>query len=164
MAMTEQTLWMLRFAVLGLMGLFLIALLVSLYLDARTASRRPATPPVDPPTPAPPHAAPPQARQTAVASVASAVSVVAGTEPTTGRRYALVAPLTIGRAEACDIAIPVRFVSSRHARLFPQQGQWFVEDLGSRNGTFVNGALATSATVIRPGHRILVGDTEFEVA
>ena len=45
----------------------------------------------------------------------------------------------IGRSTKCDVSIPDRFLSRRHARLFKKDDQWLIEDLGSRNGTFING-------------------------
>ena len=45
----------------------------------------------------------------------------------------------IGRSTKCDVSIPDRFLSRRHARLYKKNDQWLIEDLGSRNGTFVNG-------------------------
>lgn len=46
----------------------------------------------------------------------------------------------IGRSPYSHILIPDRLVSRRHARLFYKNGKWFIEDLGSRNGTIVNGS------------------------
>ncbi len=47
--------------------------------------------------------------------------------------------LTIGRREGCDIVLRFANVSSQHARMTLEQGYWFIKDLGSRNGTKVNG-------------------------
>ncbi len=47
--------------------------------------------------------------------------------------------VVIGRSTKCDLSIPDRFLSRRHARLFEDGDGWMVEDLGSRNGTYVNG-------------------------
>ncbi len=48
-------------------------------------------------------------------------------------------PLLLGRAPECDVFVPVQQVSRRHARVWPQEGALWVEDLGSKNGTFLNG-------------------------
>lgn len=47
--------------------------------------------------------------------------------------------ITIGRSEDCQVSIPVRWISRRHAVLRHQGGQFTVEDAGSKNGVFVNG-------------------------
>ena len=47
--------------------------------------------------------------------------------------------LVIGRRESCDIALKFSNVSGQHCRLSLEQGYWFVKDLGSRNGTKVDG-------------------------
>lgn len=49
------------------------------------------------------------------------------------------AELVVGRAAECDISIPVRWISRRHAVLRREQGQFVIEDAGSKNGVFVNG-------------------------
>jgi serine phosphatase RsbU (regulator of sigma subunit) len=59
--------------------------------------------------------------------------------------------LTIGRSTKCDLTIPDRSLSRTHARLLQVDGQWMVEDLDSRNGTRVNGAIVSSPTPVGPG-------------
>ena len=59
----------------------------------------------------------------------------------------------IGRSSKADLMIPDRLMSREHARLFFESGAWFVEDLGSHNGTFANGARVQGPT------RLEVGDT-----
>lgn len=68
--------------------------------------------------------------------------------------------LVIGRASDCDVAISDRFLSRRHARLFRRDEEWLVEDLGSRNGTVVNGVPIEQARVVGAGDEIqLSGST-----
>ena len=57
----------------------------------------------------------------------------------------------IGRSTKCDVSIADRFLSRRHARLFRDGDQWLVEDLGSRNGTFVNGTRIGRPEPVRTG-------------
>jgi sigma-B regulation protein RsbU (phosphoserine phosphatase) len=47
--------------------------------------------------------------------------------------------VVIGRASSCDLVLADRYLSRRHARLINRDGRWLVEDLGSRNGTLLNG-------------------------
>lgn len=57
-----------------------------------------------------------------------------------GRDVAVGSALTIGRGDECEVVLVAPTVSRRHARLTSHEGRWFVEDLGSRNGTYLNGA------------------------
>lgn len=80
------------------------------------------------------------------------------------RRLPLGVPLHIGRHRAAGVALVSDDLVSRvHARLTPTEQGVLVEDLGSRNGTFVNGERLGESRVARPGDRILVGGTELEL-
>ena len=67
------------------------------------------------------------------------------------------APVLIGRAPECTLVLDDDFASGRHARLFPQDGGWVVEDLGSTNGTFLGGVRVTEPTRVEPGVPVRVG-------
>ncbi len=68
----------------------------------------------------------------------------------------------IGRSSASDIVLKSDdYVSGRHARLTRHGGLLYVEDLGSTNGTFVNGKKTVGATPLRDGDRVRVGSTTF---
>jgi pSer/pThr/pTyr-binding forkhead associated (FHA) protein len=71
--------------------------------------------------------------------------------------------IQIGRAEACQIQVSDTYVSSFHARVFNRDGAWYVEDLGSTNGTYLNQQRVTSPTVLRVGDRLRVGKTTMEL-
>jgi serine phosphatase RsbU (regulator of sigma subunit) len=72
--------------------------------------------------------------------------------------------LIIGRMGAADVALADASVSRRHARLFFQDGRWLVEDLGSRNGTLLNGKPVKGALPLNPGDRIRIGDTVLRIS
>lgn len=73
--------------------------------------------------------------------------------------------LTVGRAAGCALALADdTYVSQVHARLYRQQGATMVEDLGSTNGTWVNGERITAPTRLRRGDRVQIGRTVLEVA
>ena len=57
--------------------------------------------------------------------------------------------LVIGRSSRCDLAVADRCLSRQHLRLFQEDGQWMVEDLGSRNGTRINGVLISKPAAVR---------------
>jgi pSer/pThr/pTyr-binding forkhead associated (FHA) protein len=66
----------------------------------------------------------------------------------------------LGRDSTCDYAIPDPTVSHRHAEIRRVEGGWAIRDLGSRNGTRINGWLAHEER-IRPGDTLTLGTTEF---
>jgi pSer/pThr/pTyr-binding forkhead associated (FHA) protein len=71
------------------------------------------------------------------------------------------APVTIGRGGQNDIALDGDdFASARHARVEPRRDGVWVEDIGSTNGTFVNGARLSQAQRLAPGDVIRVGSTD----
>jgi len=71
--------------------------------------------------------------------------------------------ITIGRAADATLVLADDYASSRHARLFPQNGEWIVEDLGSTNGTFLGGRKVTAPTPVPPGVPVKVGKTVLEL-
>lgn len=71
--------------------------------------------------------------------------------------------LKIGRAPGVGITLLDAKVSREHCRLFHQATGWIVEDLGSRNGTWVN-SQKVKKRLLQPGDRMRVGQTEFEFA
>ena len=66
--------------------------------------------------------------------------------------------LTIGRSPASDLPLNDGFVSTTHARIVPRGQFFYVEDLGSTNGTFVNEKRVTEAP-LRPAARVRIGET-----
>ena len=72
-------------------------------------------------------------------------------------------PLLLGRAQDADLVLDDDYVSGRHARLFPQGSRWFLEDLGSTNGTFVSGNQLTRTVAVEPGTPIRIGKTVLEL-
>jgi pSer/pThr/pTyr-binding forkhead associated (FHA) protein len=81
----------------------------------------------------------------------------------TGRRVELVAPLTVGRAADADLVLADELVSRRHARVSQRGAGAVVEDLGSRNGTFVNGNQIHGPTRLVPGDQLQLGVTLVEL-
>ena len=65
--------------------------------------------------------------------------------------------MTIGRENEADIVIALGSISRRHARIFPHNEEFIIEDLGSTNGTFVNG-VRVSRCVLRHNDLIRIGD------
>jgi len=71
--------------------------------------------------------------------------------------------ITIGRANDATLVLNDDYASSRHARLFPQDGQWIVEDLGSTNGTYLDRQKVTQPTPVPAGVPIRIGKTVLEL-
>ena len=80
-----------------------------------------------------------------------------------GETFPLADELTVGRGGGCGIVLgDDTFVSQVHARLYRRDGDAYVEDLGSRNGTFVNGEPIGGATRLRRGDQVQFGSTVAE--
>ena len=77
-----------------------------------------------------------------------------------GERFDLFGGLTIGRSSDADVRIEDRFASQFHARVDSRKGSYYVEDLGSTNGTYPNGAPVKGAAELRDLDEIRIGDTE----
>ena len=80
-----------------------------------------------------------------------------------GRQHRLDGPLEIGREAGMPLQIEDRKISRRHARVTPEDGRAWVEDLGSSNGTFVNDQPIHVPRTIVPGDRIRLGLTVLEL-
>lgn len=80
-----------------------------------------------------------------------------------GERHAIGDEVTVGRAATCAITIDDTYASQLHARLFQRDGALHVEDLGSTNGTYVNGRKVDTEVPVKPGDKVKVGATVFEV-
>jgi pSer/pThr/pTyr-binding forkhead associated (FHA) protein len=72
-------------------------------------------------------------------------------------------PVTLGRAHDSTLVLDDDYASGRHARLFPQDGRWYVEDLGSTNGTYLDRQKVTAPTLAPLGVPIRVGKTVVEL-
>jgi len=82
--------------------------------------------------------------------------------PDLGKRFALTGETTIGREATAGISIDMSFVSRQHAKVTRREDRWFIEDLGSRNGTQVNGTSVTEPTRLDNGDQIKVGGAIFK--
>ena len=71
--------------------------------------------------------------------------------------------VTLGRAQDSTIVLDDDYVSGRHARFFPRDGHWYVEDAGSTNGTYIERTKVTSATAVKIGVPVRIGKTVVEL-
>jgi pSer/pThr/pTyr-binding forkhead associated (FHA) protein len=165
--MSELALTLLRFGFLAALWLGVLAIVVVLRRDLaapREARPQAARPAPGLPTPsAPPVPPQPKPRGTSRTS-------------TTPRKLAVVegelvgtviplgsSPITVGRAADSSLVLKDDYASSRHARFFPSDGQWIVEDLGSTNGTWIDRTRITGPTVLRVGAKVRVGRTTLQL-
>lgn len=72
-------------------------------------------------------------------------------------------PILLGRAQECSLVLEDDYASGKHARFFPQGSRWFLEDLGSTNGTWLGDEQLTRASTVEPGDRIRIGKTVLEL-
>lgn len=159
--MTELALTVLRLAFLGALWLFVLFAVIALRRDLRAprearpirvdygaAEEAPARPPK-----------PKRADRRPRSKLKGSVLVVeegplAGTVVPLGSDQ-----VTIGRAPDSTLIPDDDYVSSRHARIYPSEGVWIIEDLGSTNGTWVDRIRITGPTVLATGTPVRIGRT-----
>jgi pSer/pThr/pTyr-binding forkhead associated (FHA) protein len=159
--MSELTITLLRFGFLALLWIFIFSIVASQGRDlavggklpgARSRAERRET------AAAGPAAAPPAAQR----SRPRTLVVLDG--PLRGRDYPLGnAPVLLGRSPEATVPLGDDYASGRHARLFPQGSRWFLEDLGSTNGTYVGQQRLTRAVPLDAGTPFRVGKTVLEL-
>lgn len=162
--MAAPLLTILKYFLLALLWLFFLRVLRAVWAEVRQprAIRAPGVPsPAPAPAAAPAWTAPaPPERGT---DGALNLSVVEPAEHR-GRTFPLSDEVTVGRAPGCGVALTDdSFTSSLHARLWRQDGQVWVEDLGSTNGTYLNRRKLTRPAPLSRGDRLQVGHTVLEV-
>ena len=162
--MSEQLLNILKLCLLALVYLFLVRVLRAVWAEVavpapanggRRRGRRGAA--VSAPAPV---AAAAKGRKTRGAPTELVAVNSAGQA---GRRYPLGDEITVGRAAGCQVTVDDTYVSQLHARVFTREGQLFVEDLGSTNGTYLNRVKVAGPMVMQKGDRLQVGNTVLEV-
>ncbi len=132
--------WLLRLGFLAMLYLFLWAVVRVLLRDLRAAAREPT------------------------AEVGRLVVLASPTdEPPVGAGFALDAVTTLGRDVNNAIVLEDDFVSGRHAVLTYRGRAWFVEDLGSTNGTYVNGSPVEDIAPLAFGDELQVGNVRLRL-
>jgi pSer/pThr/pTyr-binding forkhead associated (FHA) protein len=91
--------------------------------------------------------------------------IIASTLPTpvVGDSFPLLPVTSIGRAPTNAITLDDETISLEHALISLRSGKWWLEDLGSRNGTLLNGLLVTTPTVISAGDVIGLAQAQFKL-
>jgi hypothetical protein len=100
-----------------------------------------------------------------VASQSTAHLIVmdpAASDLTPGAAFALTPPTIVGRHANCDLVVDEPYISGEHAELTAVSSRWFLRDLGSTNGTFLNGQRLDGYADIHPGDVVQFGRVSFE--
>ena len=92
------------------------------------------------------------------------VNVDKGTKQLRGLHVDILGPVVVGRSPSSDIVVDEPFVSATHARFSLQGPALVLEDLGSTNGTMVNGHLIGQPVTLRDGDEVQIGDTVMRVS
>ncbi len=158
--MSELTLMLIRFAYLAILWIFVLSAISVVRSDMfgaridstpraeRRAQKQAAKSRPKPPKPA--RGAP------------THVAIVEGANA--GENISLDdAPLLIGRGSDAGIRLDDDYVSTRHARIAASGDQWFVEDLGSTNGTYLGSQRLTQPTSLQLGSKVRIGKTTLEL-
>ena len=148
----------LKFGFFAILFLFLLWIPCSAMKDlARTGGGAAAAEPVEPPGPRRRESGLPDLR----AGVEPRLEVVAAMGHNPGTRFDVGAGATLGRSDAAEIPVDDPFASSAHARIFQRGDYMYLEDMGSTNGTYLNGRQVRTAERLKVADTIRIGDTEY---
>ena len=155
-AITPFVIAVLKYAFLALLYFFVFRAIraVALEIAGRSPSGRAAA--VDA------RAARPATKQRGKAKSPNVV-VIRGEDGRKVGSHQLRETMQIGRAEACHLRLDDRYASQFHARLFQRNGAWYVEDLGSTNGTYLNRQRVRGSAEVHAGDQIRIGRTTLEL-
>jgi hypothetical protein len=131
--------WALRLGFLAALYVFLWLVARGLLRDLRVAARDPA------------------------GALGRLVVIASGGAPVAGTVFPLDAVTTIGRDLGSSVVVDDPFASASHAVLTFRGRGWYVEDLGSTNGTYVNGAAVAGTAALGFGDEIAIGEVRFRL-
>jgi hypothetical protein len=148
----------LKFGFLAVLYLFLLWVVRSAMRDlARYGGSAAAAEPVEAPGPRRRERGDPGLR----AGVSPRLRVVAAMGHEPGTTFDVGEGATFGRSDGADIRVDDPFASSAHARIFGRGGFMYLEDMGSTNGTFLNGRQVKTAERLKMADTIRIGDSEY---
>ncbi|MGK2875476.1 MAG: FHA domain-containing protein FhaB/FipA [Nocardioides sp.] len=153
--MSELTLFLIRIAYLAILWIFVLAAISVIRSDLFGAR---VTEPVSKPT---------KAKRTKASrprrGAPTQVVVVEGSNPGISAPLSQ-APIIIGRGNDAAIRLDDDYVSTRHARIVASaEDQWYVEDLGSTNGTYIGSIRLNQPTALQLGTQVRIGKTVLEL-
>ncbi|MGH3367516.1 MAG: FHA domain-containing protein FhaB/FipA [Nocardioidaceae bacterium] len=158
--MSEFTLTLIKFGFLALLWIFVLSAvsvirsdLFGARVDPQAARQPKAAKPARQPKPKPAR----KQRGAPTKLVVTEGSNAGETVPLSGE------PVTLGRGGDATIRLDDDYVSTRHARFVTNGEEWFIEDMGSTNGTYVGSKRVTRATAITSGTAVRLGKTVVEL-
>ncbi len=158
--MSELAVTLLRLSYLALLWLFILFTLGVLRRDifgTTVTPRGPGRPPAKP-------AKRREARPAARPARTEPTRLIVTEGPLTGSAVPLSgSAVIVGRASTSTLVLDDDYTSSRHARFFPHEGGWYLEDLDSTNGTYVSGTRIFQATPVAPGTPVRIGQHVMEL-
>ena len=160
--MSELTLTLIKIGFLALLWLFVLSAVSVIKSDMfgeRVDPNRLATAKsTKPPKPAKPLKASRRTRSNAPTRLVISEGANAGiTVPLNAQ------PILLGRGADATIRLDDDYVSTRHARFVPHGDDWYIEDLGSTNGTYIGNQRITTPMVVAPGVQVRIGKTTAEL-
>ena len=159
--MSELTLFLIRVAFLAILWIFVLSA-ISVIRSDMFGARVPESARGGAPQPSERRSGKPAKPRKPRRGAPTHLLVVEGDNPGTRAELAD-APLLIGRGSDAAIKLDDDYVSTRHARVAASGDEWFVEDLGSTNGTYVGPVRITQPTTIGLGVQVRVGKTILEL-
>ena len=160
MTVSPLTLKLLQIGFLALLWLMVLSVAAVMRGDLFARRRTKAPKPPRPARPARPRPAPgpPKPRRGAPRTLRITAGALEGTTFELGAT-----PISIGRLPENTVVLDDDYVSGRHARLYPHEGAWVVEDLGSTNGTYLDKTRVSAPTVVPVGAPVRIGKTALEL-
>lgn len=158
--MSELTLFLIRFAYLAILWIFVLSA-ISVIRSDMFGARVPET--ARGAAPARGKAGKSKAKAPTKRRGSPTHLIVIEGDNTGARAELSEAPLLIGRGSDAAIKLDDDYVSTRHARVAASGDEWFVEDLGSTNGTYVGSVRITQPTTIGLGVQVRIGKTILEL-
>jgi hypothetical protein len=159
--MSELTVTVVRLGLLAVLWVFVFSVVGVLRGDlfGTKVSQRPAprTAPARKPQPAP-RPTPRRAGRRTPSHVLVTEGPLKGTTITLGQQSVL-----IGRSPESTLVLDDDYASGRHARIYPADDEWFIEDLGSTNGTFAGQQRLTTPQKLAVGSTLRIGTTVLEL-
>lgn len=163
--MSELTLTVIRLGFLAVLWMFVLTAVSVMRSDlyGRRVTGRPARRPDRAPAPQPQRRAekppkPAKGRRGVPSTLVVTQGALSGTTVRLGDQ-----PVTLGRSQESTIVLDDDYVSGRHAKFYPREGQWVVEDLGSTNGTYLDRTKVTAPTPVKIGVPVRIGKTVVEL-